>query len=165
MTGPTNCWKGTRSLWADFDVSQGHHSYITPLNKQIYRQRSVKHHHVGQLFDLTRPPHLAWGVKRLIESTSTHWIGLCTVNRRGDAGAASTNIQLYVLDLTSILVNNFVPFIRFWLWCCMNHAHRYWPRGHTSSGAPFLTDAKMIDKRTKDGKAPMADRETLSAIG
>ena len=35
-----------------------------------------------------------WRVKRLIESSSTQWIGLCTANGRGDADAASTNIQL-----------------------------------------------------------------------
>ena len=35
-----------------------------------------------------------WRVKRLIESSSTRWIGLCTANGRGDADAASTNIQL-----------------------------------------------------------------------
>ena len=35
-----------------------------------------------------------WRVKRLIESASSSWIGLCTANGRGDADAASTNIQL-----------------------------------------------------------------------
>jgi hypothetical protein len=35
-----------------------------------------------------------WRVKRLIESSSSQWIGLCTANGRGDADAASTNIQL-----------------------------------------------------------------------
>ena len=35
-----------------------------------------------------------WRVKRLIESASTQWIGLCTANGRTDADAASTNIQL-----------------------------------------------------------------------
>ncbi|KAL9191355.1 hypothetical protein ACHAXT_001061 [Thalassiosira profunda] len=35
-----------------------------------------------------------WRVKRLIESASTQWIGLCTTNGRSDADAASTNIQL-----------------------------------------------------------------------
>ena len=35
-----------------------------------------------------------WRVKRLIESASPSWIGLCTTNGRGDADAASTNIQL-----------------------------------------------------------------------
>lgn len=35
-----------------------------------------------------------WRVKRLIESASTQWIGLCTANGRNDADAASTNIQL-----------------------------------------------------------------------
>lgn len=35
-----------------------------------------------------------WRVKRLIESTSTQWIGCCTGNGRSDADAASTNIQL-----------------------------------------------------------------------
>ncbi|KAL7541452.1 hypothetical protein ACHAXR_013268 [Thalassiosira sp. AJA248-18] len=35
-----------------------------------------------------------WRVKRLIESASSQWIGLCTSNGRADADAASTNIQL-----------------------------------------------------------------------
>jgi hypothetical protein len=35
-----------------------------------------------------------WRVKRLIESSSSSWIGLCTANGRNDADAASTNIQL-----------------------------------------------------------------------
>ena len=35
-----------------------------------------------------------WRVKRLIESSSPSWIGLCTSNGRSDADAASTNIQL-----------------------------------------------------------------------
>lgn len=35
-----------------------------------------------------------WRVKRLIESASNQWIGLCTANGRNDADAASTNIQL-----------------------------------------------------------------------
>jgi len=35
-----------------------------------------------------------WRVKRLIESASSSWIGLCTANGRTDADAASTNIQL-----------------------------------------------------------------------
>lgn len=33
-------------------------------------------------------------MKRLIESASTQWIGLCTTNGRSDADGASTNIQL-----------------------------------------------------------------------
>jgi hypothetical protein len=35
-----------------------------------------------------------WRCKRLIESASSKWIGLCTGNNRADADAASTNIQL-----------------------------------------------------------------------
>ena len=35
-----------------------------------------------------------WRVKRLIESASSTWIGLCTGNGHNDADAASTNIQL-----------------------------------------------------------------------
>lgn len=35
-----------------------------------------------------------WRCKRLIESSSSKWIGLCTSNGRTDADAASTNIQL-----------------------------------------------------------------------
>jgi WLM domain len=35
-----------------------------------------------------------WRVKRLIESASHSWIGLCTGNGRNDADAASVNIQL-----------------------------------------------------------------------
>lgn len=35
-----------------------------------------------------------WRVKRLIESASPNWVGLCTGNGRNDADAASTNIQL-----------------------------------------------------------------------
>jgi hypothetical protein len=35
-----------------------------------------------------------WRVKRLLESSSKQWIGLCTGNGRNDADAASTNIQL-----------------------------------------------------------------------
>jgi len=35
-----------------------------------------------------------WRCKRLIESASSKWIGLCTSNARADADAASTNIQL-----------------------------------------------------------------------
>jgi len=34
-----------------------------------------------------------WRVKRLLESCSTSWIGLCTGNGRDDADAASVNIQ------------------------------------------------------------------------
>ena len=37
-----------------------------------------------------------WRVKRLIESASAHWVGLCTANGRRDADASSTNIQLNV---------------------------------------------------------------------
>jgi len=35
-----------------------------------------------------------WRVKRLMESCSRSWIGLCTTNGRDDADAASVNIQL-----------------------------------------------------------------------
>lgn len=35
-----------------------------------------------------------WRVKRLLESCSSSWIGLCTTNGRNDADSASVNIQL-----------------------------------------------------------------------
>ena len=35
-----------------------------------------------------------WRCKRLCESASTKWVGLCTTNGRADADAASTNIQV-----------------------------------------------------------------------
>ena len=51
-----------------------------------------------------------WRVKRLIESASTKWIGLCTGNGRDDADAASVNIQLNLRVEPSKYCRQFRPF-------------------------------------------------------
>lgn len=51
-----------------------------------------------------------WRVKRLIESASTKWIGLCTGNGRDDADAASVNIQLNLRVEPSKHCRQFRPF-------------------------------------------------------
>jgi len=51
-----------------------------------------------------------WRVKRLIESESKKWIGLCTGNARADADAASVNIQLNLRTEPSRHCRQFRPF-------------------------------------------------------
>lgn len=51
-----------------------------------------------------------WRVKRLIESESKKWIGLCTGNGRADADAASVNIQLNLRVEPSRHCRQFRPF-------------------------------------------------------
>ena len=51
-----------------------------------------------------------WRVKRLIESASHRFAGLCTGNSRGDADAASTNIQLNLRTAPSKFCQTFKSF-------------------------------------------------------
>ena len=51
-----------------------------------------------------------WRVKRLIESASSSWVGLCTTNGRNDADACSTNIQLNLRVKPSKHCKQFRPF-------------------------------------------------------
>lgn len=51
-----------------------------------------------------------WRVKRLMESASRTWIGLCTGNNRADADAASTNIQLNLRTQPSKFCKTFRSF-------------------------------------------------------
>ena len=51
-----------------------------------------------------------WRVKRLLESESKKWIGLCTGNGRADADAASVNIQLNLRTEPSRHCRQFRPF-------------------------------------------------------
>jgi len=51
-----------------------------------------------------------WRIKRLLESNSTKWHGLCTGNGRNDADAASVNIQMNVRRNPDIKCNELKSF-------------------------------------------------------